>query len=373
MIELLKRKLGLILKLCIGLLLAWSVVMFVLFWLSGDKETKTAVASGKRFVVTIADGSVTGNEAPTPQDEAKPEDKPEAAAVPPPAPEPVKADASTVTNITASSNPIADISENLLEKVNGLSLPKVSENGERAMQYYAKNYRRQNELPVVAIIITGLGQSKKITEMALSLDDRISLAFSPYSPVAGSWAAASRLSGHELYLELPFQTDSYPETDPGPYSILLSRTQAENVKNMHWALSRFQGYAGVLAPIGEVITGNNDVFTPLAKEMATRGLMMVVGHLPGPPVENEDGSVKKPAHNLTTAYADVWIDEELTEMSIQARLATLEQIAQRNGYAIGIAQAYPLSIKQIKGWQLSLGERGLMLVPASLIPKVMKH
>lgn len=374
MISLLKRKLGLVLKLCIGLLVAWTALMFVLFWLSGEKETQIAFATGKRFIVTITDGTVAGTEAATPESEAKAAaEKAAEAAIPLPAPEPVQADASTVTDVITSTNPINDISENMIDKVNGLSLPKVAESGERPMQYYAKNYRRQNELPIIAIMVTGLGQSKKITEMALALDDRISLSFSPYSPVAGSWAAASRLSGHELYLELPFQTTDYPDTDPGPYSMLLSRTQAENMKNLHWALSRFQGYAGVVAPIGEVITSNPDAYTPIAKELSSRGLMMMVGHLAGPPIENEDGSIRKLGYDITSTYADVWVDEELTEMSIQARLATLEQIAQRNGYAVGVAQAYPLSINEIKRWQQTLGERGIMIAPVSFIPKVMKH
>jgi polysaccharide deacetylase 2 family uncharacterized protein YibQ len=68
--------------------------------------------------------------------------------------------------------------------------------------------------------------------------------------------------------------------------------------------------------------------------------------------------------------ADVWLDEELTEMSIQARLSTLEQIAQRNGMAIGIIRSYPLSITQIKHWQETVSSHGLILAPASFISKL---
>jgi len=368
MIGPLKNHLALIQKLCIALLLAWSVGMLVLFWFSGTEETRVALATGKRFIVHTESSEIEGFGVPAMPEPAAPEAVPEAV-LPPVENDPKQADASAVTAVTTSSNPIADISEELLEKIGGVSLPRISETGIKPSGYYAKSFRRQNEFPLIAIIITGLGQSKKTTDLALALDDRITLSFSPYAAAAGSWAAASRLTGHELYMDMPMQTADFPDTDPGPYSILLTRSNTENLKNLHWALSRFQGYAGVVAPIGEVVTGNADSFTPLAKDLAHRGLILAVGHMQSQQQETEEGA-KKPDYDLTTTYTDVWIDEELTEMSIQARLATLEQMAQRNGFAVGVAQAYPLSIKEIAHWQRTMGERGVMLAPLSFIPKL---
>lgn len=358
-----KNHLSTILKLFIAVLLAWVGFVAVIIWQSGSSETRDALASGKRFIIHVEDGRVEGAVTMV---EAKSEEKGD---VPPPAAEPTPADASAVTAVQASSSPIAEVSEDMVDRSSGVSLPKISAADVKPWQYYIKTFRRQNELPLIAIIITGLGQSKKVTEMALGLDDRISLSFSPYGATVGSWAAASRLTGHEMYVDLPLQTINYPSKDPGPYSMLITRSNTENIKNLYWTMSRFQGYAGLVAPMDEVVTANADTFIPLAKEIERRGVMLLIGHVVTQPLEMEENS-RSNKLELVTNTADVWIDEELTEMSMQARLATLEQIAQRNGYAVGIAQAYPLSINQIKHWQETLGERGAALAPVSAITKL---
>ncbi len=350
---------------CIALLLAWSVATFVFLWLSGERETQGALATGKRFIVHVEDGRVEGLAAAAPEAEkaAEPE-----AVIPPPESAPVVADASAVTSVQASSSPIADISEDMIDKANGAPLPKISPSGIKPWQYYAKSFRRQNEMPLIAIVVTGLGQSKKTTEMSFGLDDRIGLSFSPYAASVGSWAAASRLTGHETFVDLPFQTAAYPVDDPGSFSIMVTRSNAQNIKNLYWTMSRFQGYAGLVAPMGEVVTSSADSIKPLSDEIAKRGLMLLLGRDTLPHDEKRQGNKEL----LVSMSADVWIDEELSEMTIQARLATLEQVAQRNGMAIGIAQAYPISLKEIKQWQETLGERGIVLAPATFITKL-KH
>jgi polysaccharide deacetylase 2 family uncharacterized protein YibQ len=353
-------------KLCAVLLVAWCVVALVFLWRSGSEETKTAVEEGRRFVIHIKDGKVEGK-AQASEEAADP--KQEIAKIIPPVNEPAPADASAVTEaIKPSATPIADPSDELLDKSAGVSLPRISPSGLKPWQYYVKTYNRPDQSPMVALIITGLGQSKNATEMALRMDERIGLSFSPYSAAVGSWAAASRISGHEMYVDLPTQTAGYPNDDPGPYSVLITRSNTENIKNLFWAMSRFQGYVGLMTPIDEVITASADTFQPIAKEIAHRGALLVVGHPLTQQIDEEDE--KKENTGLLQLNADVWIDEELTEMSMQARLATLEQIAQRNGSAIGVAQAYPMSLKQIQQWQQTLKERGVELVPLSFLAKL---
>lgn len=366
MTKFLARHIATVQKAAIVFLLLWFVFMLVLFWRLGDVETREAVLTGKRFIIHTADGRVEGAVIITPNkndDEVKIEA--------PAASEPIAADASAVTSIQASSSPIAEVSEDLIDRSVGVPLPHISAAGVKPWQYYTKSFRRQNELPLVAIVITGLGQGKNVTEMALKLDDRISLSFSPYSVNVASWAAASRLTGHEMFIDLPVQTTTFPNEDPGPHSILLSRSNTENMKNLYWAMSRFQGYAGLVAPSTEVLTQSQDSYVPIAEELERRGVMFLVGH-PAMETGKEESDKKNAskAKNIVSLNADVWIDEELTDMAIQARLATLEQIAQRNGKAIGVIRAYPLSIGQIEHWQKTVGERGVVLAPASFLAKL---
>lgn len=357
--NLLTRHIASLMKAAILLCLLWAVAMLALFWRTGTQETSQALAEGKRFIIHIADGKIEGK-MPAEQAQAKPE-----LIVPPPPVNEPEPEATKQVSVQPSSNPIADVSEELLDKSAGVPLPKIAESGAKPWQYYSKPFRRMNELPLIAIVITGLGQSQKETELALGMDDRIGLSFSPYASAIASWTTSSRVTGHEMYVELPLQTETYPADDLGPYSILVSKSNTENLKNLMWAMSRFQGYAGVVAPPGEVVTHNSDSFAPLRSEIAGRGIMFLMAR---DAIVQEPG--KKDKNPLVNVNADVWIDEELSEMSIQARLATLEQVAQRNGMAIGISRSYPLSINQIKHWQENLGSHGITLAPASFVAKL---
>lgn len=380
---LLTRYVGLLIKIGIALGVLWSIVTLTMFWFSGAEETKKALATGERFIIHIEDGKVEGA-APSAPEVKQAEAMPEQPASP--ASEEKKADAATekpvppspanepppaaleevdVPAVTASSNPIVDVSDDLLDKSTGVPLPKISESGMKPWQFYAKKFRRQNELPMIAIVVTGLGHSKHSMELALALDDRIGLSFSPYASAIANWTTSARLTGHEMYVDLPLQTTGYPTDDPGPNSILVARSNTENIKNLNWAMSRFQGYVGLVAPPSEVVTHTAEAFAPLRDEIAPHGLMMLMlNSVSAAPEKNKD----KPP--LITMNADVWIDEELSEMSIQARLATLEQVAQRTGSAIGIVRSYPLSLNQVKLWQETLGSRGIVIAPASFITKL---
>ena len=360
---LLARHIGLLIKIGIAFGVLWAIAMLLIFWGSGTEETKQALASGKRFIIHIADGKIEG--AAPPVLEKKADAKPEIPISPPPENEELPAGAVESVAVQVSSTPITPASDDLVDKNTGVPLPKISDAGVKPWQHYSKIFRRQNELPMIAIIVTGLGHSKHETELALGLDDRIGLSFSPYANAIANWTNSARLTGHEMYVDLPLQSAGYPNDDPGPYSILASRSNTENAKNLSWAMSRFQGYVGLVAPPGEVVTRSVDTFAPLRDEISTRGLMVLIGHEAAlPPEKNKD------KQKLVAMNADVWIDEELSEMSMQARLATLEQVAQRNGMAIGIVRSYPLSLTQIKLWQETLGSRGIVLTPASFITKL---
>ncbi len=380
---LLTRHIGLLIKIGIALGVLWAIASLTMFWFSGAEETKQALATGERFIIHIEDGTVEGAASPAPEvkkAEAAPEQpaspaseekKAEAASESPIPPSPVTepppkaAEEADVPAVTASSNPIVDVSDDLLDKSTGVPLPKISESGVKPWQFYAKKFRRQNELPMIAIVVTGLGHSRHSMELALALDDRIGLSFSPYAGAIVNWTTAARLTGHEMYVDLPLQTTGYPTDDPGPNSILVARSNTENIKNLNWVMSRFQGYVGLVAPPSEVVTHSTEVFAPLRAEIAPHGLMMLMlNSISATPEKNKDNPP------LVAMNADIWIDEELSEMSIQARLATLEQVAHRTGSAIGIVRSYPLPLNQIKLWQETLGSRGIVIVPASFIAKL---
>ena len=46
----------------------------------------------------------------------------------------------------------------------------------------------------------------------------------------------------------------YPDNDPGPQTLLTSLTPDQNIDRLHWLMSRFQGYVGIVSYMGARFT-----------------------------------------------------------------------------------------------------------------------
>jgi polysaccharide deacetylase 2 family uncharacterized protein YibQ len=390
----------------LSLLSVVAVTALVGFWVSSRNETDAAFDAGRRLVIAIDTGEVKGKRlsldkpnspapapaptepvpapesAPTPPAET-PAETPPAVAVPESAPPPAEAAPQTPPTETppvepeakpepqaarpASTTPVAAINPALSEETPDGRLPIIGRDGSKPWRYYAKPYERRRNQPMVAIIVSGLGTSKAVTQDALQLPENISLSFSPYTRDIATIAPAIRATGHELLIDLPLQPTNYPATDPGPNGLLLDKGSEEVTKHLNWAMTRFPAFIGFLTPQNESFTSNDDSMKSLLQSFANRGLMLVMGKEP-PRKETRD--IIDANTQAAALVADVLIDEDLAPVVIQQRLAQLEERAKKNGYAVGIAQAYPLTIEQLREWSAHLEENGVMLVPVSAIAKL---
>jgi hypothetical protein len=242
-------------------------------------------------------------------------------------------------------------------------LPKISSNGTKPWKYYSKLVTITGSKPMISIIITGLGNNKSISEQALRLPEAINLSFSPYAKDLRSWMISARLSGHETLLDLPMEEANYPASDPGPLGLLVSKDQQANETRIKKLMAHDIGYVGFLSPQNEAFLGNNELFKSLLQILSGRGLMLVVGK--EPPKNETKEMIEK--GNTASVIVDSLIDEELTASAIQSHLSLLEQTAKQRGYAVGVAQGYPITIKQLNEWSAKAEANGFNLVPVSVI------
>ncbi len=70
---------------------------------------------------------------------------------------------------------------------------------------------------------------------------------------------------------------------------------------------------------------------------------------------------------VPTTRRHVFIDNEADEDAIAARLADLETLARKQGYAVGIGHPRPETIAALARWLPELGARGFTLAPISAI------
>lgn len=237
-------------------------------------------------------------------------------------------------------------------------LPRIGEDGRRPIRVYARPYDRRDDRPKVAIIVTGLGPQADATNATFHLPGAISLMFSPYTEDLPAYFERARLAGHEVLLELPMEPTDYPASDPGPHTLRASGTVDANIERLNWVLARAPGYFAVGA-LGGAFAGSAEA-APIMKALAQKGVGMV--EIDGTGLANASKDV-----GLAHISAPEWIDATPSAQAIDQALGELEARAKREGSAIGVAEAYPVTLKRLVDWTAALEARGIALVPASAI------
>ena len=259
----------------------------------------------------------------------------------------------------------ADVDPALVEDSVYGFLPRISEDGRRPMDAYARPTVRfaGRTRARVAVVLTGLGLSERGTAATIeAMPGGVTLAFVPYPDEVASWAAKARRDGHETLLQVPQEPFGYPNNDPGPRAILSHLSAEENVERLRWSLARMHGYVGVAPFMGGRLALDQDALRPVVREVAARGLLYV-----------DDGS--NPGSQLGAAAATVGAKAVATTARLQpgnasevdAQLAAFEQQALSHGAGIVIAEAHPDIVARIGTWAATLEERGLLLAPVSSV------
>ncbi|QCI65428.1 divergent polysaccharide deacetylase family protein [Phreatobacter stygius] len=267
---------------------------------------------------------------------------------------------------TPESDRSAGLDPRLTERSAQGPLPRVASDGRKPSEAYARSFRvpngQQAGLPRVAILIGGLGISQNSTAEAITkLPGAVSLAFAPYGADLERVVMRARSEGHEVFLQVPMEPFDFPDNDPGPQTLLTTLSAERNTERLHWAMSRFQGYAGVVNYMGAKFTASENALAPILRETARRGLMVVDdGTSPRSLVQQIAGSLQQPS-----LRGDVHLDRVPTPAELDAQLARLEARARERGFALGIGSALPVTIERVTQWARALESRGLMLVPVT--------
>ena len=221
------------------------------------------------------------------------------------------------------------------------AIPKIAPDGMRPFTLYAHPRQMpagKGDAPRIAIIVGGLGISASGTADALAkLPAPVTLAVAPYGAALDNLAERAQAGNHEVLLQAPMEPFDYPDNDPGPQTLLTSLTPEQNIDRLHWQMSRFQGYVGIVSFMGARFTASETALAPIMRETAKRGLIYV-----------DDGASSRSvagqlagSQNLPFAKTDVVIDAVPTAVEIDRALARLEMTARDHGTAVGLATALP--------------------------------
>ena len=254
----------------------------------------------------------------------------------------------------------------LVEKSRFGTLPRIGVDGARPMDVYARPFDAAQRLkagaPRIALVVGGLGLNGRSTETAIAeLPETVTLAFAPYGTNVASDAARARARGHETLLQTPMEPFDFPRNDPGPHTLRVEG--GDGNEDLHWLMTRFAGYVGLMSFLGSRFTANEEALTSALEEIARRGLFILDdGGSPQSLITATAAKLSIPA-----ARVDIVLDQRGSPQSLEAALAALEAQTRRTGSAIGFANAQAPTIARLARFASEAESRGLAIAPISAL------
>lgn len=252
----------------------------------------------------------------------------------------------------------------LIEMTSEGPLPRIGPDGRTPMMTYARKVDTKETRPRIAIVVSGLGISPETTTAMLDgLPPGVTLGFSPHGQDLQGLVSLARSNGNEVVLELPLEPYDFPNTDPGPNTLLAGASAASNGTRLRWLLTRVTGYAGLLGLEGGKFLSNASDVRMLLEAINGRGLYFADNGL-------SDQSVARDAARAASAHfvrVDIRVDANPSRDMIAKSLESLEKVAMMKGTAIGLTGIYPGTAGQVSAWASELEQKGFALVPLSAL------
>src|SRR5215213_5459082 len=133
--------------------------------------------------------------------------------------------------------------------------------------------------------------------------------------------AEARQEGHEVMLQVPMEPLDDPASNPGPHTLTADAKPRENIDRLHWVMSRFTGYTGLVNHMGAKLTADAAALAPILREVEKRGLVFL-----------DDGSSQRslvgktePMAGSVITRADVVLDGVPGAEAIDKALGALEK------------------------------------------------
>ena len=334
----------------------------------GDKQVTKRSGDGSQYrvPVTVIDDNAGQTPAAQPQ-ASKPKHQPKRVARQPPKPTP-KRPAATATKPsqppqhTAKKPPLTKKSVLPKQTKPRLRQQSAAPGGTVPWLQNAVRSPAIGDRPAIAIVLDDLGIDQRRTKRAIALPSPLTLALIPYGYNLAKHATQARARGHELLVHLPMEPLD-PEANPGRNALLTSLTENELRRRLNWNLAQFKGFVGVNNHMGSKFTAWGQGMEIVIQTLRHRGLMF----LDSKTTKNSQGYRLARRLRVPHTVRDVFLDNNITEEAIEQQLRQLENVARRNGSAIGIGHPHDETVSVLRRWIPAARKKGFVLVPVTAI------
>lgn len=210
----------------------------------------------------------------------------------------------------------------------------------------------------ISFMLKDFGLSEKNSELALELlPPEVSFLLSPYAAQPMEWVKRARSKGHEVWLDVPIQSDTYP--DSGLNTIFHHQNLSEKTELLHESLTRALGYVGVGIYLDNSMKPVETHYKKISDELYGRGLGVFEKN-PKAPQVIESIAVARGAPFIKA-------DIEVHQINGKNSFSALEAIARKKKQAVATVPSYPKVIKYLTMWIEKAGRADYAVAPISAI------
>jgi hypothetical protein len=214
---------------------------------------------------------------------------------------------------------------------------------------------------MISLVMVDYGLSKKASDAALEqLPEGVTLALSPYGQDVQTWTTSARQRGHEVWMGLPLQSESFGTDDSGAQTLLVSASLEQNKNRLLGTLGKATGYAGIIDLDTPGFSSSSADLDRIYSSILERGLALAQAN----PKDTVTGDFAI-THKAPFIQNDIWIDENAAPKEIAKQLDKLKNLAADGHTAVGFFHPYPTVIAAIRKWQEDLVEARIELAPLS--------
>lgn len=217
--------------------------------------------------------------------------------------------------------------------------------------------------PLVTIIMDDLGRSIHTAKALLALPQPVTFAIIPGEAHAVQVAKLAHLSGYEVMLHTPMEPQGYPAVNPGDDALFVEYSDEEIRRRLDQFLTDLPYVTGINNHMGSRFTEDARALTPVMKSLQEKGLFFVDSRTTG----HSLAALTARRHKVPTMERDVFLDNVAEVDAIVTQIRKLEGKARKRGVAIGICHPYPETLEALRREIPGLTERGITLVPVSVL------
>jgi polysaccharide deacetylase 2 family uncharacterized protein YibQ len=197
----------------------------------------------------------------------------------------------------------------------------------------------------------GYGMNHALTQKAMELPQNIAISLSPYSPEFNDWALEAKSGGHELLVDLPAETSSYPLEDPGPLAVLNESSEAKQLARIRTLLEACKSCLGAVLPPQENIAQSQETMRPVMEALQKSNVTLVYNEKPTTSYLMQEAR----AIGLSTISHYVILDDVPSKDAIDAKLETVRKlIMEQQKTVVAVGQPYPVTLERVQSWGSSI-------------------